>query len=328
MNSLLQCFYHIKGLRTNFIDPSNFSEDTQKVCHSLSEVMHGLTYGEKNYFSPKKFKEILGKINPLFEGCKGADVSDLYRTIIDSIINEIPCEYPEGEDDEDEGDNTNKQKYYENAKKEVDLKNPIIQDLNYFYETEYDCPEGYKCYSIQNDTSIMFELIKISKIKRSSINIYDCFEYNFRKVENNEFFCSKCECNHINTSQDKFVCLPKVLCLILNRGKGKQFVDKVEFYEKINIEKYVDDTFIKNKQYDYKLIGVSTHLGSSSNSGHYIAYCYRDNEDKYYCFNDESCRIVDFEDTKYGEPYILFYEQINNKHKKKSSDNSPKIKKL
>ena len=94
----------------------------------------------------RKLKEILGKINPLFEGCKGADVSDLYRTIIDSIINEIPYEYPEGEDDEDEGDNTNKQKYYENAKKEVDLKNPIIQDLNYFYETEYDCPEGYKCY--------------------------------------------------------------------------------------------------------------------------------------------------------------------------------------
>ena len=312
MNSLLQCFYHIKGLRTNFIDPSNFSEDTQKVCHSLSEVMHGLTYGEKNYFSPKKFKEILGKINPLFEGCKGADVSDLYRTIIDSIINEIPYEYPEGEDDEDEGDNTNKQKYYENAKKEVDLKNPIIQDLNYFYETEYDCPEGYKCYSIQNDTSIMFELIKISKIKRSSINIYDCFEYHFRKVENNEFFCSKCECNHINTSQDKFVCLPKVLCLILNRGKGKQFVDKVEFYEKINIKKYVDDTFIrpKDRKYDYKLIGVSSHMGSSSDFGHYIAYCYRKSQDHYFCFNDESVTPVTFKEIAY-DPYILFYEQIN-----------------
>ena len=165
---------------------------------------------------------------------------------------------------------------------------------------------------MQNDTSIIFELIKISKIKRSSINIYDCFEYNFRKVENNEFFCSKCECNHINTSQDKFVCLPKVLCLILNRGKGKQFVDKVEFYEKINIKKYVDDTFIrpKDRKYDYKLIGVSSHMGSSSDFGHYIAYCYRKSQDHYFCFNDESVTPVTFKEIAY-DPYILFYEQIN-----------------
>ena len=328
MNSLLQCFYHIKGLRTNFIDPSKFSTETQKVCHALSEVMNGLTYGEKSYFSPNNFKTTLGNVNRLFEGCKGADVSDLYRTVVDSIINEIPYEYPEDEDDDDDGDNTNQKKSYENAKKEVDLTNPIIQDLNYFYETVYDCPEGIKCYSIQNDTSIMFELLKISKLKSDNINLYDCFDYNFRIVEKNGFYCSNCKCSHENTSIDKFVTLPKVLCLILNRGKGKQFTDKVEFYETINIKKYVDNTFIKDKQYDYKLIGVSTHLGSSSNSGHYIAYCYRPNENKYFCFNDESCRIVDFEETKYGEPYILFYEHINSKNKKTSLNDISKIKKL
>ena len=314
MNSLLQCFYHMKGLRTKFINPLKFSPETQKVCYALSVVMKGLTYGDKSYFSPNDFKNTLGNINKLFYGCKGADVSDLYRTIVDSIINEIPYEYPEDEDDDYDGDNTNQRQYYLNAKKEVDENNPIIQELNYYFETIYDCPKGVKCYAVQNDTSIMFELLKISKWANSKqLDLYKCFEYNYRSVANNEFYCSKCECTHINNSQDKIVSLPKVLTLILNRGKGKQYYDKVIFYETINIQRYVDDTFIeaKDRKYNYKLIGVSTHLGSSSNCGHYIAYCFFENENEYYCFNDESCRKVDFEDLKHGEPYILFYEQIN-----------------
>jgi len=307
MNSLLQCFYHIKGLRTSFIDPSKYSSDNQKVCHSLSEVMKGLTYGNNYSYSPNSFKETLGDINSLFKGVKGADVSDLYRTVIDSIIDEIPYEYPEDEDYE------NKKQNYEEAKKEVDPNNPINKELNYFYETIYKCPTGFKCYTIQNDSSIMFELLKISKWAKEKLDLYKCFDYNFRVIENNEFYCSKCECTHKNKSIDKLLSLPKVLTIILNRGKGKQFVDDVEFYETINIKKYVDDTFIKPKKqnFNYKLIGVSSLLGSNLNSGHYIAYCFREKENQYFCFNDESARIISFNELKYGEPYILFYEQID-----------------
>ena len=318
MNSLLQCLYHIKGLRTSFIESTEFSPTTQKVCYYLSEVMKGLTYGNNRSFSPYDFKNTLGNINSLFKGSKGADVSDLYRTIVDSIISEIRYECPEDEEDDD-GDNTNQEKYYTIAKKEVDENNPIIKELNYFFETIYNCPEGYKCYSIQNDTSIMFELLKISKwAKTTNLNLEKCFEYNYRIIENNEFYCSKCEGTHNDKSQDKIISLPKVLTIILNRGKGKQFTNKVDFDEIINIEEYVDNTFIdkRNKKYNYKLICVSTHLGSSSNCGHYIAYCFRENTNKYYCLNDESYRVVSFDDLKYGEPYILFYERIDDNDNK------------
>ena len=308
MNSLLQCFYHIKGLRTSFIDPSKYSEETQKVCHSLSEVMKGLTYGKKNYYSPNNFKKTLGEKNKLFEGHKGADVSDLYRTVIDSIINEIPYEYPENDEDYE-----NKKQNYEEAKKDVNPDNPINKELNFFYETIYRCPQGYNCYSVQNDSSIIFELLKISQYTKDKIDLYKCFDYHFRELQNNEFYCYKCKCKHKNTSRDKLLSLPKVLTIILNRGKGKQFVDKVEFDEIIDIKKYVDDTFIKEKKrkFKYKLIGVSTHIGSSSDYGHYIAYCYRENEKQYYCFNDTSTRKINFNELKEDEPYILFYEKID-----------------
>jgi hypothetical protein len=102
MNSLLQCFYHIKSLRKSFMDPSKYSPETQKVCHSLSEIMNELSNGEEESYSPKTFKKVLGEINPSFAGNKLADVCDLYRTIIDSIIEEIPYEYPEENEDYDD----------------------------------------------------------------------------------------------------------------------------------------------------------------------------------------------------------------------------------
>ena len=304
MNSLLQCFYHIKGLRRDFISPLKYDKKEQKVCYTLSEVMEGLTLGKKNSYSCNNFKEVLGDINSLFSGSKGADVTDLYRTVVDSIIDEIPYEYKEDEDYE------NKKESYEEAKKEVDPNNPINRELNFFYETVYLCPKGNKIYSVQNDSSIILELMKISKNIKGRLDIYKCLDYNFRVIQNNEFYCSKCNCTHKNKSQDRLLSLPNVLTIILNRGKGKQFVDNVDFDEIINIKKYVDDSFIDpdKKNFNYRLIGVSTHIGSSSNSGHYIAYCYRENEKKYYCFNDTRVNPVKFSDIKNDdEPYILFY---------------------
>ena len=317
MNSLLQCFYHIKGFRKSFINPLKYDEEEQKVCYTLSQVMEGLTSGEKNCFSCNNFKEVLGKINSLFSGSKGADVTDLYRTVVDSIIDEIPYEYKEDEDYE------NKKESYEEAKKEVDPNNPINRELNFFYETIYLCPKGNKIFSVQNDSSIILELIKISKNTKGRLDIYKCLDYNFRVIQNNEFFCSKCNCTHKNKSQDRLLSLPNVLTIILNRGKGKKFLDSVDFDEIINIKKYVDDSFIDpdKKNFNYRLIGVSTHLGSSSSSGHYIAYCYRENEKKYYCFNDTRATPVKFSDIKNdGEPYILFYGHTDENSKNDKSN--------
>ena len=308
MNSLIQCFYHMKSLRKNFMDPTLYSSEKQKVCHSLSDIMHKLTYGEEESYSPEKFKEVLGEINPAFAGEKLADVCDVYRTFIDSVIEEIPFDCPENEDYDDE-----KKKNYDEAKKYIDFKNPINKTLNYFYETIYQCPKNASCYSIQNDTAINFDLFKISQNTKGKFDLYKCFDYNFRTIDKNNFYCSKCQCQHTNKSQDKLLSLPKVLTIILNRGKGKKYKENVEFYEKINIQKYVDDTFIEveKRKFNYKLIGVSSYMELAHEKGHYIAYCYREDQKKYYCFNNTSANHVEFGQIKLdGEPSILFYEQI------------------
>ena len=310
MNSILQCLYHIKQLRTSFIKPENFDKETQKVCYNFSKVINGLTYSEKSYYSPKDFKETFAKINPLFSGVKGGDVKDLLHLIISSVIEEIPYEEP---DDDSEEDNTNQTKSFNDAKKVVDTENPMNKAFNYYEEVIFNCPGCHnKCYSIQNETTIDFDLLKISKkIGENDFDIYKCFDYNYNSVNTIKFSCDKCQKCFTGEKREKILIPAKNMILILDRGKGKKFDGDVDFYEYINIEKYVDDTFIeeKNKKFYYKLIGVSTHMGSSSDCGHYIAYCYRENENEYFCFNDEYSRIVDFKDVKNNSPYILFYEQ-------------------
>ena len=69
----------------------------------------------------------------------------------------------------------------------------------------------------------------------------------------------------------------------------------------------------ENNQYNtkYNLIGVCTHSGTSSSSGHYTARCLTDNN-KYYYFSDINVREIDEEDLYEDEPYLLFYRRKRN----------------
>ena len=64
----------------------------------------------------------------------------------------------------------------------------------------------------------------------------------------------------------------------------------------------------------YKLIGVITHLGESSMSGHFIAFCKDPLNGKWYKYNDEIVdEVNDFkkEVIDFAKPYLLFYQKNN-----------------
>ena len=86
-------------------------------------------------------------------------------------------------------------------------------------------------------------------------------------------------------------------------------------YEKIgiidlSIDYLIDEENYKNKySSEYKLIGVSTHSGTSSASGHYTACCLTDNG-KYYYFSDTYVQEVSENELYKNEPYLLFYKRL------------------
>ena len=57
----------------------------------------------------------------------------------------------------------------------------------------------------------------------------------------------------------------------------------------------------------FDLYGVTNHIGSTVQNGHYTAFCYRQSSRLWYKFNDESVSVVDKDDIGTQAAYILYY---------------------
>jgi ubiquitin C-terminal hydrolase len=148
----------------------------------------------------------------------------------------------------------------------------------------------------------------------NTVSLIDCFEYD-QKVNHmtgeNQMYCNACR---KNTDCDMRTILtegPEVLILLLNRGKGIEFDIKIQFWESIDLSQF----FTHEKNCNYDLIGVITHFGESSMSGHFIAYC-RDplNKNNWIKYNDSIVSDVEpnnfqKEVIDFGMPYLLFYQK-------------------
>ena len=231
MNSLLQCLYHIKELREYFIKNKDNYNQEQKVCKEFAKVMYGLKNDEKDYLEPREFKNLIGEKNSLFSGRKGADVKDLFFTLIDNFLNELS----------NDDDNDNKSIYsiisfsfpqnvFEQNLKEVDQENIINKLFLGYYETKYNCSRRKtNIYSFQNESFILFELGKIEKyFGNDKLSIESCFKYYYRDQKDTFFYCNICRKTHNGMANEKIYRPPKILVVILDRGKGKTFKGEIK----------------------------------------------------------------------------------------------------
>ena len=180
------------------------------------------------------------------------------------------------------------------------------------FNNNYNNYTNYNMNSMKNNNEQMLYQ-KMNCLNNNIVNIFDCFEYQ-NKLDvftgDNSIFCNNCQ-----KLSDSYYCnlllnLPKVLIIILNRGKGIEFNIKLEFTEILNLNSYIQ----MNNTNDniYKLIGVITHIGNSGEDGHFIAHCLSPIDNQWYTYNDaivnkitEFQKIIDF-----GMPYLLFYKKI------------------
>ena len=145
------------------------------------------------------------------------------------------------------------------------------------------------------------------------VNIYDCFQYNQKvdfMVGENAMYCNYCKQTSGSTMCTFLSVTPDVLIIILNRGKGIEFNVKINFFEDLNLENFVEH---KETGCNYKLIGVITHLGGNDMNGHFIAYCKDPISNDWYQYNDAIVNPVsNFQNDviNYAMPYLLFYQKI------------------
>ena len=143
--------------------------------------------------------------------------------------------------------------------------------------------------------------------KNPDIDIYECFEYH-RNFSLNQMFCNYCRCYCDTLFGQLLYSAPNYLMIFLDRGKGALYECKVNFPEQLNIYNFVS---FKNGNTVFGLYAVICHIGESSFSGHFVAYCKNKKDKKWYFFNDtivSPCKDPN-EDPK-RKPYILFYQSL------------------
>ena len=143
------------------------------------------------------------------------------------------------------------------------------------------------------------------------VDLYECFDY-YQKIDlmngDNQMYCNFC-----NRLCDSFYSTtiysgPLNLIINLNRGRGAVYECKVNFPDQLILFNYV---MYKGGYTAYQLYAVICHLGPSSMSGHFVAYCKNRIDNKWYLYNDGMVSLCSKErQYQDGMPYILFYKAL------------------
>ena len=384
MNAVLQCFYHVRPLSTEFVNYNFHQNMIQQIPMTMAylDVVKELSNNKGTAARPILFKNIIS-MNPLFTGVQANDSKDLILYFLEKIDSEltmlkyftqnknlmntirymnnilskqppelqyainmfmnyhnsifadlfygfssqtIECSNPnchqrltnyqifnfiifpiENVYNSLKGKKNNNN-YYEEDKKHISPSN-----MRPAGKPSYTTTENSKYGNWYNDTSkksYSNNYYNRNDYGKKSVTLIDCFENEINTIEfkgDNQIYCNRCNKLLDAKGENRIFSSPHVLILILNRGKANKFDCDVEFEESLNIEKYVESKQCPTK---YKLIGVISHFGESSMSGHFIADC-RHFDGKWYTFNDSIVTGPNFKYSKKGTPYILFYENEN-----------------
>ena len=190
--------------------------------------------------------------------------------------------------------------------------------------------EGCKVtkYSYQTFNMQIFQLKKFKddKIKANGynqnvkLNLMDCFIFSAQEEVldgDNMIYCYNCRKLTIGKNKQDIYSLPKILIIVLNRGKNND-----DFNDEFDIPEYLDFSnqhiiLDPNSKMKFYLMSIITHLGESDSSGHFIAYARKGTTNQFLRYNDSTVSEVTSSEALKSKisdkgnekitPYILFY---------------------
>ena len=339
MNSILQCFCHIKELSDYFQTGKMnqlsyfYLNNENKLFPVFHEIVINLwNLWDESPYSPYNFKKRLGKMNPLFNGPVPNDAKDLLTFILIELHEEL--NKPKNNNNINNNNNNyllnpnrqlNKKLMFDTFKKSFINNNlSIISGL--FFGINYTEAQCQFCkniiYNYETFNFMIFPLHKVLQYKiisnnfisnfNNTVTLYDCFEYNRTITNLNDYHCNICNNNGNCKFRTNISILPNVLIIILNRGTGLQYKVNISFdNENLGLKNYVE--YYQEESF-YELIGLVTHYGESSASGHFVARCKSPIDNEWYLYNDQIIQKIGYfnkEAFSQGNPYILFYKKIN-----------------
>jgi len=336
MNATLQCLFYTSELTNYFLNQFKYNpnDKSKLISNEYYKVVYNLWERSNNNksYSPDSFKIVLSQENTLFAGVTANDSKDLINFLLERLHNELNIVNKNNNSTNNnvinQNDQLNEEKIFSIFLNEFKEKyNSIISNLFYgILETKSQCQGcGNIKYNFQVYSFVEFPLEQVNNYcfkmgkrnnymnnnKNPDIDLYECFEYN-NKIDlmtgENQMFCNFCNCLCNALYGTSLFSLPNYLIVNLNRGKGAVYKCNVFFPEKLNLLNFV--SFKYGNTY-LELYGVISHIGPSSMSGHFIAYCKNRIDRKWYKYNDAMVAPCEKNDEyKNGMPYILFYHSL------------------
>ena len=337
MNSTLQFLLHIPELNIffynsyqNFLNQPNYKKIIEKVESKgkLSQEFRNLlkkTMGfiEDNRFfnrrsdsvAPYEFNSLISSLNPQFAKYESNDARDLLIYLLQEMHEELNY-FGDKRLGKIPGCNQLIEleafKFFKQVNSEMNFS--IISYLFWgiVKQTTVCKVCSYNLYNYQYFQYLSFPLYNYQKGK---FNFYSGLKDYIRPEllsGDNQFFCQYCRCLRDADIYSKIFYTSPYLIINLDYGKGKKYnPNEIDFGSVIYLTKEFLDKEINEATYE--LMAVTTHLGHSGNSGHYIAFC-KDHQNNWHKFNDSTHSICTFEETKSNSPYLLLFKK--NKSKK------------
>ena len=334
MNATLQALSNTNSLTEYFIDKSKFipNNSTKKMTSEYYKVLSNLWSETKKNgdYAPYDFKQALSEENTLFAGIQANDSKDLINFLLERFHIELNNPNPNNNDNNIV--NVNQMDEMQTLSAFIsdyfNSNRSIITDSFYgILETKSKCG-GCQCtkFNFQIFSFLEFPLEQVNiymyqmgrrfnMINQAQpnpdVDLYECFEY-YQKIDvmngQNQMYCNICNGNRDTFYGTTIYSLPNYLIINLNRGKGAVYECRVNFPEKLNLLNYA--SFKQGNTY-FHLYAVICHLGPSSMSGHFVAYCKHRKNNKWYKYNDSFVTECT-KDKQYNEgmPYILFYKAV------------------
>ena len=332
MNATLQCLSNTKQLTEFFLN--TYQKNPKNIMvNEYHDLILNLWNRDNNNnsFSPDNFKNVLSKENPLFAGIAANDSKDLINFLLERFHNEL-------NQTNESNINNNIDYYNQDQTNENNMLNFFRQEFSQEYnspisrlfygimETKAQCTlcQIYK-FNFQVFSFLEFPLQQVNQFcfnngrkplynndgTNPDVNLYECFDY-YGKIDlmngENQMYCNFCNQLTDTFYSTSLYSAPNNLIINLNRGKGAVYECKVNFPEILNIFNYV---FLKTGVTVYELYAVICHLGPSSMSGHFVAYCRNRMDNKWYLYNDGFVTLCTKpKQYQEGMPYILFYRAV------------------
>lgn len=315
MNTVLQCFFHVKKMTQTFIEDFEKEENLYKdlsLTNAYISVIKGLENkkNELDAFGPIEFKESLIEINDSYKS-NGNDPKDVVLDILYNIHSELNND--NSIQLNNKLDKLNKYEVFNYYKDEEERTKSLISTLfSWCKQTKRLCK---KCNNISYDYIYEFLITfgleklykkKLKKGKNLLLNLNECFQYYFTE-EQKSFYCPSCKEKELCNISNKICILSKYLIIILDRGKNDNFNCHIDFDYNLDLTEFTEQ--IENEKYNtkYELIGATFLIGESG-AGHTVAFC-KHFDNKYYIFNDSYYYLEDLSKLRNNKAFLLFYER-------------------